>query len=504
MKVYAFYLPQYHRVLSNDIWWGEGFTEWTSAKKAKPLYSNHYQPHEPLDDNYYNLLDKETMVWQSQLMHQYGVDGMCFYHYWFSKDEMVLEKPAENLLAWKEVNMPFFFAWANESWLNKWSNHEGIQWSIDSIQKKTKSQIIYLQQYKREEWKEHFDYLLQFFLDDRYIKIEGKPLFIIYRLNNIPCLEEMLRFWNECAIESGFSGIYVIGQGSMFRKYGVDVLMTHEPSSVVRWIKPIKGTQSPKRYSYDEAWEKILDGRYVEEKKMVYTALTSYDTTPRYGDTGVVYEGAVPEKFENYLTQLLAKNEASGVDMTLINAWNEWGEGMHLEPDKRDRYGWLEALRNAKDNYKKYVDDYKRKNIKIEGDEYILGVHETKMQTYFDTFNKWMSIREYGKNATEYLKSKNINNILIYGSGFLADHFLWECRKDRINVCGIIDESANYSMDNIPVYRIQDNLPEADAIVVAAFFHMHDIVVLIRQYNKDINIYSLDELVSLAECVVIV
>ena len=113
MDLLAYYLPQFHQVPENDQWWGEGFTEWTAAKNAKPLYEGHYQPHEPWNDNYYNLLEKETMKWQAKLMHRYSIDGMCFYHYWFGEGQKILERPAENLLKWTDIDMPFCFSWAN-------------------------------------------------------------------------------------------------------------------------------------------------------------------------------------------------------------------------------------------------------------------------------------------------------------------------------------------------------------------------------------------------------
>lgn len=122
MKIFTMYLPQFHRTLENDAWWGEGFTDWVSTKNVAPLFSGHVQPRIPLNSNYYDLTEKETMKWQAELMHQYGIDGMCIYHYWFKDGRKVLEKPAENLLKWKDIDMPFCFYWANESWARSWSN----------------------------------------------------------------------------------------------------------------------------------------------------------------------------------------------------------------------------------------------------------------------------------------------------------------------------------------------------------------------------------------------
>lgn len=163
-QVYAFYLPQFHRTPENDEWWGEGFTEWTNVKNAKPLFPGHYQPHEPLD--YYNLLNKETMEKQAALMHEYGVDGMCFYHYYFENGRKILEKPAENLLKWTDITMPFCFYWANQSWIRSWSNMAGgNKWTeiYDQSKKEEGDGVLLRQVYGgRNEWKDHFYYMLPF------------------------------------------------------------------------------------------------------------------------------------------------------------------------------------------------------------------------------------------------------------------------------------------------------------------------------------------------------
>lgn len=139
IRTIAMYLPQFHCIPENDAWWGKGFTEWSTVKAAKPLYESHGQPRIPLNQNYYNLLEKETMLWQAELMHQYGIDGLCFYHYYFKNGKKILEKPAENLLCWKDVNIPFCFCWDSASWARTWSNVGGNSWA-DTFEKKEKRQ----------------------------------------------------------------------------------------------------------------------------------------------------------------------------------------------------------------------------------------------------------------------------------------------------------------------------------------------------------------------------
>ncbi|HFR3551845.1 TPA: glycoside hydrolase family 99-like domain-containing protein, partial [Streptococcus suis] len=194
MKTIAFYLPQFHSIPENDEWWGKGFTEWTNMKAAKPLFEGHNQPRIPLNNNYYNLLDEKTMEWQVELAKKHGLYGFCFYHYWFN-GHMLLEKPMEIMRQSEKINFPYTICWANEPWTNAWKS--------DGNEK-----TLIAQHYGREkEWKQHFEYLLQFFKDKNYIVENNKPLLLIYRPEIIECLNEMLDYWNKLAIEAGFSGI---------------------------------------------------------------------------------------------------------------------------------------------------------------------------------------------------------------------------------------------------------------------------------------------------------
>ena len=193
MKIIAFYLPQFHNIPENDEWWGNGFTEWTNVKKAKPLYEGHMQPRVPLGGNYYNLLDDNVKIWQADLAKKYGVYGFCYYHYWFN-GKMLLEKPMEQMLANKEVDIPFCICWANEPWTKAWVGDE--------------RKLLIAQEYgQEEEWKQHFMYLLPFFKDERYITKDGKPLFVFYRPDIVPCMKEMIETWDKLAKENGLSGI---------------------------------------------------------------------------------------------------------------------------------------------------------------------------------------------------------------------------------------------------------------------------------------------------------
>lgn len=369
MKVIAFYLPQFHNIPENDEWWGTGFTEWTNVKKSKPLYEGHYQPREPLNDNYYNLLDDHTKKWQVQLAKEYGIYGFCYYHYWFG-GHMLLEKPMEQMLVNKEIDLPFCVCWANGPWTKAW---------VGDARK-----VLIAQNYGgRKEWKEHFDYLLPFFRDERYIRVENRPLFVLYRPEIVGCLNEMLDYWNQLAKESGIGDglclAYQYGDFDMIKgrddsRFDMDI--EFEPQYAYRdlfseqhkYLKAIRRSVSnwfgkhlgidllryganffnkKKPISYDAAWEAIL-ARKPASSKNVPGAFVDFDNSPRHGSEAKIYAQATPEKFRKYFSKLIRKTrEEYKTDFIFLTAWNEWAECSYLEPDKKYKFGYLEAVRDA-------------------------------------------------------------------------------------------------------------------------------------------------------------
>lgn len=367
MKIVAFYLPQFHAIPENDEWWGEGFTEWVNVKDAQPLFEGHKQPRVPLNNNYYNLLNDETLEWQVKLANEYGLYGFCFYHYWFD-GKMLLEKPVNRFLERKDLNTHFCICWANEHWTNAWAAKS--------------PRVLIEQKYGGEkEWKEHFDYFLPFFQDERYIVEDGKPLLLIYRPEIIGCLNEMLDYWNTLAIKYGFSGInfayqhvsYTVSPNCDESRFAYAI--EYHPScartfkdmesnasiktikkSVVNFVedklkidlRELKKKMNPMvHFSYDEVWEYIINMKPRNEK-CIPGAFVDWDNTPRRKNSGFVCDGATPEKFEKYLSRQIihAKNDYKK-DMMFIFSWNEWAEGGYLEPDEYNGYGYLEAIRNA-------------------------------------------------------------------------------------------------------------------------------------------------------------
>lgn len=261
MKTLAMYLPQFHKIPENDEWWGEGFTEWTAVKAARPLFEGHVQPKMPLNGNYYDLLEKKTMMWQADLMKQYGIDGQCIYHYYFKDGRKILEKPVENLLKWKDINMPFCLCWANERWARTWSISGGNSWADKFEKRKGTNQtkdVLLEQSYGREEeWKAHFEYLLPFFEDERYIKINGSPVFVIFIKDLIPCLKQMVDYWKKLSHLHGFSGIYFIGANTLNVRGGMDAVLMNAPHMFWNLDRAGRrdGLVTPE---YQKTWDNII------------------------------------------------------------------------------------------------------------------------------------------------------------------------------------------------------------------------------------------------------
>lgn len=364
-KVIAYYLPQFHQIPENDKFWGEGFTEWVNVKKAKPLFENHYQPRVPLKNNYYDLSDTEVLKWQAQIAKGHGLYGFCFYHYWFY-EKPILEKPLYNFLNNADIDIKFCFSWANESWTNAWSSAD--------------RSVIMEQKYgDSNEWKRHFDFLLPFFKDERYIKENDMPLLIIYRPYLCDCIIEMLDYWKELAKENGFAGLKIASQryedsNKARQVYDyMDYHIEYQPDydkchfynndgiikKLKKSIKKIcleqfnidlhinKKNQIPTIFNYDDMWKEIIS-MHPNSQKAIAGGFVDWDNTPRHGVRGTCFDGVTPEKFEMYLRMQLKHIDHDYDNKYLfLFAWNEWGEGGYLEPDEKYKNAFLQALSRA-------------------------------------------------------------------------------------------------------------------------------------------------------------
>jgi hypothetical protein len=347
-KLISFYLPQFHEIPENNQWWGEGFTDWVNVKKGIPLIKGQNQPRIPLNNNYYDLSDISVLKWQSDLAQEYGIDAFCYYHYWFN-GKLLLEKPLEMMLKNKNISIPFCFCWANEPWARTW---DGLD-----------NDVLMPQNYGDEnEWINHFQYLINFFKDDRYIKVDNKPIFIIYKTLHIPNVDKMCSLWDSLARKNGYDGIYFIEmlggiQKEPYLKISESIL-EFEPNYTIsgaNWSKSFRIFQKVRKqinkglsiFDYDFIWSQILKRDKNRFNKNVYLgAFVDWDNTPRKGNRGVVFKGSNPEKFKKYLKKQIERSKEN--DFIFINAWNEWAEGTYLEPDVKSNLGYLKVIQDLK------------------------------------------------------------------------------------------------------------------------------------------------------------
>jgi hypothetical protein len=356
VKIIALFLPQFHRVPENDMWWGKGFTEWTQVTKAKPQFKGHYQPHLPTELGFYDIMVPGIREEQARMAKRYGIYGFCYYHYWFN-GRQILEKPVNQIIESGKPDFPFCFCWANENWTKRWdgSTHE----------------ILLQQNYSHEDDLKHIQHLMPFFKDRRYIKIEGKPLFFVYRIELLPNPKKTAEIWRQEVKKAGFPGIYLgifenfksgIDPGSL----GFDAAVEFTPN--IRCLgKPMFsdskydemfqngeieiGYRQNNVYSYGSIVNNIIakpDPAY----KRFRGAFPAWDNSPRRAAIkgSTIVHGSTPEKFEVFVEKMIYDTyrlHKGDERLLFINAWNEWAEGCHIEPDRRFGLGYLEAIRNA-------------------------------------------------------------------------------------------------------------------------------------------------------------
>lgn len=363
VKIIAFYLPQFHAIPENDVWWGKGFTDWVNVKKAKPLFKGHQQPREPLEDNYYDLSDPESIRRQADLARQYGVDGFCFYHYWFG-GKLLLQKPAELLLQHRDIDLPFCFSWANEPWARTWDGKA--------------HQILIDQSYGgSQDWEAHFAYLLPFFKDERYMKIDSAPVFLVYKSQSIPCAREMMDCWNRLAMQAGFNGIHFVetlrDNSTDSRDLPFRARVEFEPANILNGISTFRLYANRARRTTVSILNKLLHRQKPLSKVLQFSDIAKaslhtpqpegtwggvfagWDNSPRRGLSATIISAPTKEQFKSYLQAKIDKTvNQYHTDHIFVNAWNEWAEGTVLEPDKLNGYHYLEAIKEVKDEHRNH------------------------------------------------------------------------------------------------------------------------------------------------------
>lgn len=349
VRAIAFYLPQYHTIKENDDWWGKGFTEWTNVTKAKPLFEGHYQPHLPADLGFCDLRVPDVREAQAEMAKQYGLAGFCYYHYWFG-GQRLLERPFNEVLASANPTLPFCLCWANENWTRRWDGRD--------------REILMKQEYNDENDRAFIRDLFPAFEDDRYIRIDGKPLLMVYRTENLPNPKRSAEIWREECHKAGIGEIYLC-RGETFEiqdpsKIGFDAAYEFPPL-----MTPTLDIPAEPFFGGKEQFEAAeFTGRIYNYEDMVNASKSkdnpsykrfrgvsvSWDNAARIGSRAYMWMGSTPEKYGDWLqyqaTQMV-KSQPPSERLVFINAWNEWGEGCHLEPDQKYGRRYLEATQAA-------------------------------------------------------------------------------------------------------------------------------------------------------------
>ena len=370
VRLLAFYFPQLHAIPENDAWWGKGFTDWVNVRRAQPQFRGHNQPRVPLGGRYYDQSQKETLAWQIDLARSHGVAGFCHYHYWFDGKQL-LETPTNLVMASPELDFPFCLAWANETWSRRWDGRD--------------HHILQEQTHRpdKEIWKKHFDYLFRAWSDPRSVKVDGKPVFLVYRAHRITQIGDMFDFWRELAHQHGLPGIYLVSMKQyefplpdVLRHF--DATMQFQPfeaiyspdyeGTVLETSKPVAALRLlPERvqdvlrairykvfsgltyYDYDKVWKQILKVEREGGIPAFPGAFVDWDNTARYVKRARIFRGVSPERFEYWLRQLVevTARRPAPEQLIFLNAWNEWAEGTYLEPDEKHGFKYLEAVKRC-------------------------------------------------------------------------------------------------------------------------------------------------------------
>jgi lipopolysaccharide biosynthesis protein len=350
----AFYLPQYHPIPENDAWWGEGFTDWRNVARARPLLPGHDQPHVPTELGYYDLRDPGVRAAQADLARAYGIHGFCYHHYWFS-GRRLLEQPFADVLASGKPDFPFCLCWANEPWTRRWDGHD--------------AHVLMPQTYGAEDDVAHMRWLVRAFADPRYVKIDGRPVFLVYRARHLPDPAGTTARWREEARRAGFPDLYLCrvqsfpSEGGDPRALGFDAAVEFQPGwsslgpgrqrGALWWLARQLGRAHPAYGRHRIHDYPTVARRAAAAPPTPYPrfrcVMPSWDNSPRRAEEAAIFLDASPEVYEAWLSAVIGAMRPGHPDENLVfvNAWNEWAEGAHLEPCERWGRAYLEATASA-------------------------------------------------------------------------------------------------------------------------------------------------------------
>ena len=434
VRMIAFYLPQFHEIPENNLWWGKGFTEWTNVKKGRSLFKGHYQPHVPGELGYYNLLDKKIMARQVELARLYGIGGFCFYFYWFG-GKRLLEKPLLNFLDDSTLNLPFCLCWANENWTRTWDGYD--------------SQVLISQSHSPNDDIMFIQHVSRYLNDERYIRIDGKPLLVVYRPGLLPDPMQTAERWRNWMRQNGHGEIYLAYVQSFATNtdpnlFGFDAAIEFPPdksfdSRVYHGIKPWRRNKILNVFNW--AYNiKVSDGNDTPDYKLFRGVCPSWDNTPRKGSAGSILVNNTPELFEKWVGDAVEDTikrfkNAPDERLVFVNAWNEWAEGAHLEPDKKFGYAWLQAIRNSLSLFSQVTQ---------------LNFNDNKKSILFDLLfcqDGFHGGGEYGKAVFQKLVSKVIDN---------TGSIVYAAINPKLSIDESILHLINNNKDHIRLIHVND------------------------------------------------
>jgi lipopolysaccharide biosynthesis protein len=353
-RALAIYLPQFHPIPENDKWWGKGFTEWRNVTKESPRFKGHYQPHLPADNGFYDLRVPEIMNQQMKMAREHNISGFMFYHYWFN-GRRILELPLNNYLSDEKNDFPFCLCWANENWTRNWDGKY--------------NDVLLQQDYDHDDDRVHMQYLCRNILnDDRYIRVDGKPLFVVYRTELFPDINRTAEIWRKVAKEEGFPGLYLVRAESFnggIDPASIDFDAAFEFQPDWNYLpERVKLSKKEKLFSLDKKTVEAFAGNHIfRYRDLVNIALSKpipvykrfpgitpmWDNSARRKNDAFIFHESSPELFSKWLSEIIKRFKPYSKDenFIFINAWNEWGEGCHLEPCLKWDKAYLEVVQNS-------------------------------------------------------------------------------------------------------------------------------------------------------------
>ncbi|MFN8626314.1 MAG: glycoside hydrolase family 99-like domain-containing protein [Candidatus Binatia bacterium] len=348
LRLIAFYLPQYHPFPENEFWWGEGFTEWANVTKARANFQGHYQPHLPADLGFYDLRVPEVMDTQAELAREYGIYGFCYFYYWFA-GKRLMEMPVDRILATGRPQFPFCLAWANENWTRRWDGNQAA------------SDAIMVQEHSDDDDRAVIRDLMRYMRHPQYIRIDGKPILLVYRINLFPHIARTAAIWRDTCRREGLGEIYLVRVESFEHAVSAEPPATHGFDAAVEYLPhhrsaplatPVHLFNKNFRGVIHDYEELVLQSVGYKEARYTHFrgVMPSWDNTPRQQDDGVIFARSSPGAYQAWLEAAIQYTHEQNVGderLVFINAWNEWAEGAHLEPDRKFGRAYLEATRNA-------------------------------------------------------------------------------------------------------------------------------------------------------------